>query len=466
MERLKKERNQLENTASKLLSHALKAGAESAEVCGTYGVKTKITLEKQDFHLASSDDGYQLGIRVLLDGRQGFASCNSVDPQELKDVAAKAVEIARFSPQNPYNVILATENVAKEAPSDLWDDALFDLSLQTQKDWTKLMADEATREPRFRLNDGALSISAGLYLVVNSAGTHKLEKETDLVWSVMGMAVDGDNITSFDYFTELSRKAARVPDRIVATTKKFRDVLVANLKSGAASSYNGLVAFTPRAAMEVLVSPLEYHINGRNVVEGTSKWKLDTIGQPILNPAISLVDKPWLTDRFGCTVFDREGTPTRHQAAIEKGVLKQFFFDQYAGTALNRPSTGHAVGGPSGVASVSSHCLCAEAGEEPLNSLYRRTFQTQKDMLLVHRFSGQVDPVSGDFSGVAKGGEWWHAGERAYFVKETLISGNIFDALGKNLFGMSKETEIVDGQGDCPTFIINNVSVTSGNKNT
>ena len=52
MHTLKKEVHTLENTAAKLLSMALKAGAEKAEVCGTFGQKTKISLEKQDYHLA------------------------------------------------------------------------------------------------------------------------------------------------------------------------------------------------------------------------------------------------------------------------------------------------------------------------------------------------------------------------------------------------------------------------------
>jgi PmbA protein len=461
MERIKKERQTLESVGSKLLSLALKAGAESAEVCGSYGVKTKITLEKQDFHLASSDDGYQLGLRVLLDGKQGFSGCNTIDVRELKDVAAKAVEIARFSPQNPNYMIGASENVAKEAPTELWDDALFDLSLQTQKDWTKLMADEATRDSRFRLNDGSLTISASLFMVMNSAGTHKLEKQTDLIWSLMGMAVDGTNITSFDYFQDLSRKAGGAPDRIVSSTKKFRDGIVANLNHGIAESYRGLVTFSPRAAMDVLFSPVSFHLNGRSTVEGTSKWKLADISKTVLNEAISLHDKPWLADRFGCTVFDREGTPTHQVAAIEKGVLRSIFLDQYAAKALGRESTGHAVGGPAALPSVAPHCLCADGGTEELSHLFRRASDAQREMLIVHRFSGQVDPITGDFSGVAKGGEWWRNGERAYFVKETLVSGNVFDVLGANLFGISRETEVVEGDGDCPTLIVNNVSVTS-----
>jgi PmbA protein len=462
MQRLHKERQTLENAASKLLSLALKAGADSAEVCATFGNKTKITLEKQDFHMASSDEGYQLGLRVILGEKQGFSSCNSTDLNELKEIATRAVEIAGFSPPNPYYSLTAAGNIPNDAPNELWDDSLFDLSLQTQKDWTKLMVDEALRDPRFRMNEGGVTISAGIYLVLNSLGTHKLERETALHWNLMGMAIEGENITSFDYFSEMSRKGAGVAERMLQTTRKFRDHVLQNLSTGPATSYRGLVAFSPRAVIDVLLSPIAYHLNGRNVVEGTGQWKLADRGKQLLDPALTLKDLPWLTDRAGCAVFDREGTPTKNLTLLEKGTLKAFLMDHYAAKALSETSSGHAAGGPSGVPTVSPHCLCLSGGKEPWRELVRRMTQTQRDLLMVHRFSGQVDSVTGDFSGVAKGGEWWHAGERAYFVKETSISGNLFDSLSKGLFGISQETEVVESQEESPTLVLDRVSVTAG----
>jgi PmbA protein len=462
MQRLHKERQALENASSKLLSLALKAGADSAEVCATFGTKTKITLEKQDFHMASADQGYQLGLRTIQGEKQGFASCNSTDVNELKEIAARAVEIAGFSPPNPYYSLMAAENIPNDAPSELWDDSLFDLSLQTQKDWTKLMIDEAIRDPRFRLNDGGVTISAGIFLVSNSLGTHKLERETGVHWSLTGMGVDGDNITSFDYFSEMSRKSAGVAEKMLQTTKKFRDHVLLNLTTGPASNYRGLVAFSPRAVIDVLLSPITYHLNGRNVVEKTGRWKQEDRGREVMDPALTLRDLPWLTDRAGCSVFDREGTPTKNLTLLENGHLKAFMMDHYAAKALGETSTGHATGGPSAVPTVSPHCLCLNGGKEPWRDLVRRMTTAQRDLLMVHRFSGQIDSVTGDFSGVAKGGEWWHAGERAYFVKETSISGNLFDSLSKGLFGISLETEVVESQEESPTLVLDQVSVTSG----
>lgn len=275
------------------------------------------------------------------------------------------------------------------------------------------------------------------------------------------MAVEGDNITSFDYFSNLSRSMKHVPSQIQKTTAEFRESLLKNLKTGPGESYKGLVFFSPRAVMDILVSSLEYHLNARVVVEGSSRWKLTDYEKPILNSAIRLTDDPWKPDRAGCTFFDREGTPTSPLTLVDGGVLKTFLFDHYAAKALHQRSTGHAIGGPSTLPSVGTHCLALAGGTETHANLIARALGKQKNWLYVNRYSGQTDPVTGDFSGVAKSSEWWVNGQFQNCVKETLISGNFFTALGEGLFGLSQEVTVLDGNEESPVLVADGVSVTS-----
>jgi PmbA protein len=64
--------------------------------------------------------------------------------------------------------------------------------------------------------------------------------------------------------------------------------------------------------------------------------------------------------------------------------------------------------------------------------------------LLVNRFSGNVDSVSGDFSGVVKGGHYIEAGKTVCPVKEVMISGNIYELL-KQVVDVSREYVDVGG---------------------
>jgi PmbA protein len=460
--KLEKELKTLEGSAGKLLQFALDAGASQAEVCGTFGQRTKIALEKQDYHLASSDEGYNLGIRVLKGDRQGFASCNTTDAAELKEIALRAVEIAGFSPPNPYYVINRSEPIPKTAPATPWDDKLFGLSLQTQKEWTKVMVDEALRDPRFRMNEGSLGTSAGAFVLLNSEGVSRNERECSLYWSLMGMGVDGEKITSFDYFSDMAQTSDGVVDRIVATTREFCARTLSGLEQGSARSYKGLVVFTPRAVQEILTGSLLYHLNGRVLTEKIGRWKLEDLGKLVVDKRLTLRDMPWLPGRTGFSRFDREGVPTQNRKLIDGGKIAGWLLDGYSAKALGLQPTGNSAGGPSAPPNVSAHSLVLDGGDEPLAQGLKRLAEAQKDgFLVVHRYSGQSDPVTGEFSGVAKGGEWWEGGKRRHCVQETMIAGNLFEVLSQGVFSVSKETELIDSAEESPTLILDGVSVTS-----
>jgi len=460
MNTLKKQRTQLETSASELLKAALKSGMQQAEVVAVYSQASKISMEKQDFQLASTDEGYSIGLRVIHDGHQGFTSHNSLSAADLKWMAAKATEIARISEPNPYASIPKPQRIPDTAPTLGWDEALFQLSMPTQKEWALKLYQTVTSDKRFLLNEGALQFGADCVLVMNSLGIHQVHAGTSASWSLMGMARDGNILTSFDYFSRIARQARRLGDKIVADAIAFRDEIISDLVQGPSQSYRGVVAFSPRAVSEIFLSGLSSHLNGRSVLENQGHWKLQDIEKTVLNQKIRLEDQPWYADRFGYALFDREGTPTRPLSLIDQGVLRNFALDSYAAAGLKRPTTGHAAGSSTTLPSVGFHSLSLAGGETPWKTIIRDLSAAKENLLVVNRFSGQVDSTTGDFSGVAKGGHWWQHGERVYTVNETLISGNIFDTLGSGLVELSQETLLVNSSEDCPYLVADGISVT------
>ncbi len=61
---------------------------------------------------------------------------------------------------------------------------------------------------------------------------------------------------------------------------------------------------------------------------------------------------------------------------------------------------------------------------------------------MISRFSGNVNPVNGDFSGVVKGGRLIKNGTIQHAVKEVMVAGNVFEALHR-LNGLSRERKII-----------------------
>jgi PmbA protein len=80
--------------------------------------------------------------------------------------------------------------------------------------------------------------------------------------------------------------------------------------------------------------------------------------------------------------------------------------------------------------------------------------------IIISRFSGNVNPVSGDFSGVVKGGRLVMNGTIKHAVKEVMVAGNIFEALPR-LNGISRERKAIFGS-ILPYMRFDGISFTTG----
>jgi PmbA protein len=80
--------------------------------------------------------------------------------------------------------------------------------------------------------------------------------------------------------------------------------------------------------------------------------------------------------------------------------------------------------------------------------------------IIVRRFSGNVRPESGDFSGIAKQASLIEKGEIKHALKETMIAGNAFEAL-KNIIEIGKETRATMYRAYVPPILVDNVKIVS-----
>jgi len=123
---------------------------------------------------------------------------------------------------------------------------------------------------------------------------------------------------------------------------------------------------------------------------------------------------------------------------LERGVVVSLLHNAYSAAALSQPNTAHAVGSAQTVPAIGPTNLAILPGSASKDDLIAEIRQG----LLVTRFSGNVDPVSGDFSGVAKGAQLIADGRLERPVSGTLIAGNVFECL-ETLSGVSQEEETI-----------------------
>jgi PmbA protein len=275
---------------------------------------------------------------------------------------------------------------------------------------------------------------------------------------LFGMAVDGDRVGSFDVeqvdvctLEELTRGLDELAPRFVSK-------VVATLGAGKGETFRGTLLLSREAVAEFLLPMLSASLSARAVRTGRSRFA-DRLHERVCSEAFGVCDDGTLPGRPGSASFDREGLPHRSLPLIEAGVLRSFLFNSREARAARRESgsTGHASGGSTEPPGLGPTNLIVAAGGLSEEALIGEV----EHGILLSRFAGNTDPVSGDFSGVAKGSRLLQRGATPRVIQETLVSGNIYELL-EAVSGVGREREWIDGTVLTPMIRLEGISVTAG----
>jgi len=451
---------ELERRAELLIEAARAAVAEEVEVCARSGRSLSAKVEKGDLGQVQSDEGATCGLRVMLEGRLGFASTNQASDAALQTMAAEAVTIARLSPPDEANVLSEPTPVDTDAlMGPRVDPALAAIGVREVVEGAQGLADAALgRDPRLSVDQASFSAVSGGTLLVSTRGVHQFDFDAALSLSLMALAVDGEETGGFDYRGVAVRDKADLPGELDRIAGEVAVSCIGNLGARAGQTYQGPVLFAPGALQSAILQPLLGSASAIAVQRGRSALA-DRLGDQVA-PGLNIVDDP--TDRrsMGARAFDREGLAATRFELLEDGVLRGFIHNGYSAAVDGAVSTGHAQGGARGVPGLGFHALVigpssaeAAADEAALIGALGRG-------LYIQRFSGSVDAASGDFSGTAKSARWVEGGEVRHAVQEVMISGNAFEILSRGL-EMSQRLERLGGSSQICWGLGDGISVTA-----
>lgn len=436
----------LERLTALGLEEAKRQGADAAKIATNMSFQRRLVVENKQFSLVSSLESRSFGLLVHKDQKKGSASINTVTEDGVRKAVVDALALAKFSVPDP-DLVLASKEEAAPAPSlaFLYDAALAEMSLEEIQETMGTTLARLVRDPRVALDRYEMALDVSWHGLASSTGMRQAERQTIASWSFFGMARDGEEVTGFDYDGNFAFTKTDILRRSVEGAERFVEKILRGLKPVQCPSYKGAVLLSPRAVEELLLGMILYHAGGRQVMDGKSRWH-QAVGQAVLSPLVTLSDNPHDPTFSGATAFDSDGIPTKPLLLIENGVLKQHLHDCYSAKKCKGRSTGTA-GGPFSARFA--------PGSTPLEALLK----AQDRVLLVDRFSGNSDPIKGDFSGVAKSSRLYEKGVDRGAVSETMIAGNFFE-LAKAVLAVSQEVEMVGGNFRSPYLLVDGVSVT------
>lgn len=442
----------LEKLAEVIISECKKGEPCDVEVCAGESQETRVVFEQTDFSVSTSSYSTSVGIRAINDGRVGFVTTNTMDEKQIKEKAREAMQVAKLSPQNKNYKIAPKQSGSFE----LYDPKLAELSPKELLKFAQGFVDQCRNDKRVLIDRIEMTLSTSSGLVFNSNGTQQKVKQTMCNWYVMGMSQDGGEVTSFDYDGDNTWQYSDIEKKANITANVFKDSVVGSLGAKTAKSYQGPVLFHPAAVADLLMGVVGFNVNARAQQDGMSKWK-DMVGKSVASELLTLTENPLDKTRAGTwNPFDREGVLTKTGDVIKNGNLMMTAHNMFTSARAGVEPTGHASGGSRSLPGIGLHALSVKKGNQSLQQLY----QALNTGLVLKRFSGNEDPVSGEFSGVAKNSWWVENGERAQALKEVMISGNMFDLL-KNIKLIGSDIFTQSGSFESPYILVDNVSVTS-----
>lgn len=437
---------------SHLVRKGLSYGADEIEVFSVSQRSMDAGIENNDVKLEKANTGSSVGIRVFRNRSLGFACANTLDRERLDRTLRNAVSISRNSPRDDNNSLPGARQSSPVGGT--YDDTIEALDEgQLLERALRMLGAAKGVDDRIVVESARFEALVGEKALANSSGLERSERFTAIYYDVTAHAVEGPLVSAADYRVNGHRFLEE--DDSERTSRELARSIVRALHPKKLESFKGALILSPIASMELLVSPVLFSVDSNNVQKGISKFK-GMIGQRVASPSIDIYDDGTRPRGLSSSSFDREGVPHRRLAIVKGGMLSAFLYDQYTANKDSTESTGHASGSPRSVPSIDATNISVEEGDRSLQDLISSVTRG----LFVQRFSGRVDPVSGDMSGVAKMSREIVSGTIGDVVRETMISGNVYDMLLR-IDGISRDRErILDFE--LPYFKIEDISITGG----
>jgi PmbA protein len=360
-----------------------------------------------------------IGVRVIEDGRQGFAWAGSLDDDVVAEVLAEARDNVAYAQAEPW-VGLAEPDGVEPPPIDLWRDGLAAQPTDRKVDLAlELERAVRARDPRVvGVRTAQWADGAGEGAVATSTGIAVAGRSTYCHLSVLALATDSSE-TKTGYGVSVGRE----PDDVDLDRAADDAVDRATRLLGAVQPGSGSVTlvFEPRMAA-TLLGVVAGTLNGESVLKQRSPFA-DRVGEPIASPLVTLVDDPTDPMSLGADSHDGEGLATRRVPLVVDGVLQGFLQNTMTGRRAGVPSTASAVRGYRSTPGVGAQALALDTGAGSLDDLVAAVDHGVLVQSMTGLHSG-VNPVSGDFS-VGVEGLMVRGGERAEPIREATIASTL-----------------------------------------
>lgn len=424
-----------------ILNEALSTGGDFAEIFVENKVGDSFYLVDGKIEQAISGKDFGIGIRIFKELFSVYAYTNDMSKENLIKVAKKASQAIRGTKEditinlikedikNKHKIILAPGSILKDDKILVMKDAY-----NAAKEY-----DQCISQVRINYSDSTQNI-----LVANSEGTWAEDTRTRSRLGIESIASDMSDMQTgsyrpgaakgFEFFKEIDIKSyAKEASRIAKTM----------LGSKYAPSGKMPVIIENEFGGVIFHEACGHGLEATSVAKGLSVFA-GKIGEQVASNIVSAVDDGTLPNEWGSSNIDDEGTPTRRNLLIEKGILKGYMVDKLNGRRMGVESTGSARRESYKYAPTSR--MTNTFILNGTSSLEDMLANTEDGIYAKYMGGGSVNPSTGDFNFSIMEGYLIKNGKITEPVRGATLIGNGPEVLHKiDMVG----DNLAHGQGMC-----------------
>ena len=429
--------NEILDSAKKLVNEA--------EIFCIKGKEFPVVFKANRFYTSEKKDFEGLGIRVINKGKLGFANTTKVEAcgaiLDFAKNASKYGEPAKF----------AFPEKVKMKPIKTFYKCVKKITQDEIKERSYYLIKEILKKEKNAKIDIEFKMAEWKIRIMNTKGLDVTYQKTQTSMNLLIFLVIDSSFT-WIYKIKVS------PKKIFINKKDLKELLkkveltkkVVTVNSGTMS-----VIFMP-SVMPMHLRSFMMGVNGKLIQKGSSPIKHKK-NKKLLDKRVTIYDNALLNGGVRSRPFDSEGVVSRRIPIFKNGVLKNFLFDLQTAGILGKKSTGSAVRGFDEMPYPGMSNIIVSPGKWSVADMVKDI----KDGIIVHNVigGGQSNLLAGDFSCNVSLGFKIKDGRIVGRVKNTMVAGNVYDAMN-NIEGIGKKIDNI-GSFYTPAFYFKSLNIVS-----
>jgi PmbA protein len=413
----------LSDLTQALLDEARKAGAEAADALAVRSSSLSISTRAGQLEQADRSESTEIGLRVLIGGRQACVSASDISARTRQELAERAVAMAREAPEDRHAGLAEPGQLSTRRDAGALD--LADVGPEPQADALQRDAERAEAAAMARTGIVQCESGAGwarneIFLAASNgfAGGYARTSRSSQIIAFTGSGTGMER----DWAGESRIHTADMPAPEEIGALAAERTLA---RAGAVKPPTGVypVVFDERIAAS-LIGHLLQAVNGDAIARGAS-WARDLLGMQVLPRGLSVIEDPLRPRTALSRPFDGEGLATRRRLIVDDGILTGWTLDLATGRRLGMESTASAVRGTGAPPSPATTNIDLTLGGDTREALVS---SMGTGLLVTSMIGSTINPTTGDYSRGASG-FWVEGGEIRHPVHECTIAGNLRDML-------------------------------------